>query len=157
MKIGVFAYNFAHRKTQEGLLRLFLEGYPVRCVMAANAVKLGIYQSQIRTSPKDLSYVHPQRIADRLGIDYHVVKHNSVACQDLIRGYDLDLGIILGARILKPNIINGFNTGIMNLHPGLLPQNRGLDSMKWAILRNLPQGATAHLCRPSAKVGHKWT
>ena len=31
------------------------------------------------------------------------------------------------------------------MHPGILPENRGLDTIKWAIEDNLPQGATAHL------------
>ena len=33
----------------------------------------------------------------------------------------------------------------MNLHPGILPENRGLDTYQWAILNKIPQGATAHL------------
>ena len=41
-----------------------------------------------------------------------------------------DLGIILGSRIIK-NIINKFKIGILNMHPGILPYNRGLDTHKW--------------------------
>ena len=145
MKIGVFAYNFEHKKTQEGLLRLFLEGYKVNCILAADPVELKFYQSKVRISPKSLSYTHPRKIAESLGINYHVVKHNSAECIDFVKKYNLDVGIILGARILKTEIINAFKVGIMNLHPGLLPQNRGLDTIKWAILKGFRQGATSHL------------
>ena len=31
------------------------------------------------------------------------------------------------------------------MHPGILPQNRGLDNIKWAIIDDLPQGVTTHL------------
>ena len=31
------------------------------------------------------------------------------------------------------------------MHPGILPQNRGLDNLKWGILNDIPQGVTAHL------------
>lgn len=31
------------------------------------------------------------------------------------------------------------------MHPAVLPENRGLDNIKWAIIDNLPQGVTTHL------------
>ena len=145
MKIGVFAYNFKHKKTQEGLINLFLHEIPITCIFAADPVELKFYQSKIRVSPKDLDYKHPRDIAGRLNISYHVVVHNSEECENLIEKYDLDVGIILGARILKKNIIDKFKIGIINMHPGLLPQNRGLDNIKWAILKGYRQGVSCHL------------
>lgn len=145
MKIGVFAYNFEHKKTQEGILNLFLNDYKISCILAADPVKLRFYQSKIRISPKGLKYVHPRKIAEKLKIPYYVVEHNSKECEKLIKKYDLDLGIILGARVLKKNIIKSFEIGILNLHPGILPYNRGLDNIKWAILKNFKQGVSCHL------------
>ena len=145
MKIGVFAYNFEHKKTQEGLLNLFLNNYKVSCILAADPVELKFYQSKIRISPKGIKYTHPSKIAEKLKIPYHVVKHNSTECEKLIEKYELDLGIVLGARILSENIIKAFRIGILNLHPGLLPKNRGLDNIKWAILKNFKQGVSCHL------------
>jgi phosphoribosylglycinamide formyltransferase-1 len=145
MKIGVFAYNFKHKKTQEGLLHLFLNNINVDCIFAADPVELKFYQSKIRISPRGLMYIHPSQIAKRLDIPYYVVAHNDNECSDLIKKHNLDLGIILGARILKENIIDSFNLGVLNLHPGLLPENRGLDNQKWAILKEIKQGVTAHL------------
>jgi len=153
MKIGIFAYNFEHKKTQEGLLNLFLHGYKVECILAANPVELNFYQSKIRLTPKDLRYIHPQIIAKRLKIPYHVVAHNSQESKDLIKNYNLDVGIILGARILKKDIIDTFKIGIINLHPGLLPENRGLDTIKWAILKDFKQGATAHFINETIDQG----
>ncbi len=145
LKIGIFAYNFKHKKTQEGLLKLFLNNIPVACILAADPVELKFYQSKIRVAPKGLEYEHPKDIAQRLNIPYHVVKHNNPECEELIKKYDLDLGIILGARIIKKKIIEAFKIGILNLHPGLLPHNRGLDNLKWGILRDIKQGVSAHL------------
>lgn len=31
------------------------------------------------------------------------------------------------------------------MHPGILPDNRGLDNLKWAIIKDLDQGVTTHL------------
>jgi len=145
MKIGVFAYNFKHKKTQETLLNLFLHGYESSCIFAADPVKLKFYQSEIRITPKDLNYMHPREIAKKLGIPYYVIKHNNSECKDLIKKHNLDLGIVAGARILKEDIIKKFKIGVLNMHPALLPQNRGLDNIKWAILNDFKQGASCHL------------
>ena len=74
MNIGVFVCNFEHKKTQEGLLNLFLNGYKVECILAADPVQLDFYQSKIRITPKELQYTHTHKIADVLKIPYYVVK-----------------------------------------------------------------------------------
>jgi phosphoribosylglycinamide formyltransferase-1 len=145
MKIGVFAYNFEHWKTQEGLLNLFLNGRKPEIVFAANKVKLNFYHSKIRVAPKDLFLQHPQHICEKLEIPYHVLPHDSASTVNLIKAYDLDVGIILGARILKKPTIDAFKKGIINMHPGILPMNRGLDNLKWAVYNKMPMGVTAHL------------
>ena len=33
----------------------------------------------------------------------------------------------------------------MNIHPALIPEIRGLDSVLWSIEKNIPIGVTAHL------------
>jgi len=145
MRIAAFAYNFPHKKTQEGLLNLFLAGIKVDCVLAADPVPLNFYQSAIRVAPNGLDYFHPREIADRLGVPYHVVPHNSAECVQIIRENEIDLGVILGARILKKPVIDAFGIGVLNMHPGLLPDNRGLDNLKWAILKGIKQGVSCHL------------
>jgi len=145
IKIGIFAYNFKHKKTQEGILTLLLHHFPITAIFAADPVELKFYQSKIRIAPKGLEYAHPQDIAARFGIPYHVVVHNSAECEELVKKYELDAGIILGARILKENIIKAFKIGVLNMHPGMLPHNRGLDNIKWAILKGYKQGVSVHL------------
>ena len=145
MKIGVFAYNFKHWKTQAGIQNLILNGNKPCVVFAANPVELKFYRSKIRTTPKDLFLSHPRQIAEQNNIDYYVVKHNSNQTSELVEKYDLDLGIILGARILKPLAFSNFKKGVLNMHPGILPENRGLDTIKWAIEKDMPQGVTAHI------------
>lgn len=53
--------------------------------------------------------------------------------------------MILGARILGPAVIDAFRIGVINAHPGLIPENRGLDNLKWAIVQQIRQGVTTHL------------
>jgi phosphoribosylglycinamide formyltransferase-1 len=153
MNIGIFAYNFPHWKTQEGINNLIASGNKPKVIFAADPVELNFYKSKIRITPKDLYLNHPKKIAEQYGIDYRVVVHNSEETQKLVEEYNLDLGIILGARILKPIAFESFNIGVLNMHPGLLPENRGLDNIKWAILDDIPQGVTAHLIDKSIDRG----
>ena len=61
----------------------------------------------------------------------------------------------MGARILNKNVIDCFSNGIINFHPGVLPENRGLDNLKWAIYNNLPQGVTTHFIDENIDVGYE--
>ena len=124
---------------------MILAGHKPKVILAADPVQLNFYQSKIRVSPKDLYLVHPKEIADRYGIPYEVVVHNSQKTSDIVKNLGLDLGIILGARILKPIAFKNFTYGVLNMHPGMLPENRGLDNIKWAISDDKQQGVTVHL------------
>lgn len=155
MKIGVFAYNFKHWKTQAGIQNLCVAGYKPEVVMAADPVKLDFYQSKIRVSPKNLFLWHPKDLCEFHSIDYRVVKHNSSETAQIVQQKNLDIGIILGARILKPIAFEKFSIGVVNMHPGILPENRGLDNLKWAILDNKPQGVTSHLIDAKIDKGKK--
>ena len=53
--------------------------------------------------------------------------------------------MIAGARILKRPVIDRFSIGIINFHPGLIPEARGLDALLWSIRGDLPLGVTSHL------------
>ena len=93
MNIGIFAYNFPHWKTQEGINNLTASGNKPKVIFAADPVELNFYKSKIRITPKDLYLNHPKKIAEQYGIDYRVVVHNSEETQKLVEEYNLDLGI----------------------------------------------------------------
>ncbi len=141
----VFAYDFPHKKTQDVLLTLFGLGYPVGWVIAAPWKKLNIPSSALRVKVKHEVLFHPRQLAERLKAEYIATSHNSDELQELLARIEPELGVIAGARILKKPVIQAFSIGIINLHPGLIPEVRGLDAMQWAIYQDLPLGVTAHL------------
>tara|TARA_Y100000592_G_scaffold45587_3_gene72395 strand:- start:38681 stop:39397 length:717 start_codon:yes stop_codon:yes gene_type:complete len=153
LRIGVFAYNWPHLKTQTGILNLCASGFKPDVVIGADPVDLKFYKSKIRVAPKGLYINDTRKICDLFEIKYKVMVHNSVDCADLIKDLNLDVGVILGARILKKEIIDSFNVGIINMHPGLLPENRGLDNLKWAVIKNIKQGVTSHLINSKIDMG----
>ena len=153
MKICVFAYNFEHKKTYEGLCKLKINNIKISKIFAANKIALNIKESKIRVNIGDLIYDHPKKIANNLNIPYVVIKHNSKKLEYILKKEKYDLGIILGSRIINKNIINQFKIGILNMHPGILPKNRGLDTHKWAIINNIKQGVTCHLINEKVDLG----
>ena len=153
MKICVFAYNFEHKKTYEGLCKLKINNIKISKIFAANKIALKIKESRIRVNIDDLIYDHPKKIANNLNIPYVVIKHDSKKLEYILKKEKYDLGIILGSRIINKNIINQFKIGILNMHPGILPKNRGLDTHKWAIINNIKQGVTCHLINEKVDLG----
>jgi phosphoribosylglycinamide formyltransferase-1 len=140
-----FAYNFPHKKTQDFLLRLALEGLIPTVVLAANWVELPKQNSTLRTKPRHIDLVPPKVICDQFEIPYFVVDHNGDECNNILDRFGLKFGLIGGARILNRKVIKLLTNGIINMHPGILPFCRGLDALKWAIYENTPIGVTAHI------------
>ncbi len=137
--IIAFVYDFPHQKSVNGLLNLAINGHRVLCIAAPKKV-LTVKQSKTRVT-SIIEPEHPRLVAERLGFYYEVMDHDDPIVTDrLWRG---DIGVILGARILKKHVTS--KIPIINMHPGLLPQNRGLDNLKWAIIMGIQQGVTTHI------------
>ena len=153
MKLAVFAYNFPHKKTQDFLLCLFLGGYNIEFVVACDPIKLNIPGSILRVNPVHIDAIHPRVICQRLNIPYHVLPHNSQEVVQLLQSNNIEIAVIAGARILKGSVIRSVGKGIINFHPGLIPEARGLDALKWAIYHDLPLGVTAHFIDESVDAG----
>ena len=134
MNITLFTYDRPHWKTQQFLYELVSLGMKPCAIVAAPWRDLGLplgYRMSVKHYPH-----HPRELAKRFRINYEVVPHDQVT-----QG---QLGVIGGARILPPPVVKGFNVGILNMHPGLIPENRGLPNVAAAMLNHMPQAVTAH-------------
>lgn len=58
-------------------------------------------------------------------------------------GADVALSVFFDF-ILKPELIELFPQGVVNLHPSYLPYNRGQYPNVWSIIEGTPAGATLH-------------
>jgi len=76
---------------------------------------------------------------------YIVDNFNSPVCEELLKRLSSDIIILGGSRILKKYIINIPRIGILNAHPGILPQYRGVDVIPWAVYNGDDIGVTVHL------------
>ena len=62
-----------------------------------------------------------------------------------IKALNPDIGLsILFDYILKPEMINLFPQGVVNLHPSYLPYNRGQYPNVWSIVEGTPSGISLH-------------
>ena len=124
-------------------------------VIASPKVELKFRQSKHRVSVFETEIIEPSKLANQYGWNSLVENHNSEAVISFLKKIKPSHGIILGARILNKNVIDCFSSGIINFHPGVLPENRGLDNLKWAIYNNLPQGVTTHFIDENIDVGYE--
>lgn len=152
LPISIFAYNFPHKKTQDFIFRILAEGFKISTIYAANARKLNIPPSSIRSKINHIGLLHPAEIAKNFNIEYLACDHDSNELKNHAKNSN-SIGIISGARILKPEIIQCFEHGIINFHPGIIPFARGLDALFWSVLNNHPLGVTSHLIDKNIDAG----
>jgi folate-dependent phosphoribosylglycinamide formyltransferase PurN len=153
-RLVVFAYAFPHKKTQDVLLRLTALGRPPTAVLAAPWQPLPVAPPAVRVKPRHADLLHPADLCRSFGIEYHVVDHRSESCLLLLDWLKPELGVIGGARILSGAVLDYFRHGVVNLHPGVLPDVRGLDALQWSLYDGLPLGVTAHIV--DARVDAGW-
>lgn len=145
--IAVFGYDFPHRKTQDFLIELAASGYRNLLLFAAPWKALrhqdgNSYFDRLLTRPAPH---RPAELCAALGCAYVEVDHDDAEHIEAARAEsDCRLAIIAGARILKPRIIGLFDEGVVNFHPGKIPETSGLDAFFYAIKHQVTQGVTAH-------------
>ena len=64
----------------------------------------------------------------------------------LIKDIELDLIVFGGTRIIRGEILDYPKDGVINSHPGLLPDCRGSASPAWSVYHDIPIGSTTHFC-----------
>jgi len=77
-----------------------------------------------------------------LSLCYNVPVQKIFSFKERIK-FNPDYVIVGGAGIIDQGYPSLYK--IINVHPGLIPAARGLDSFKWSILNNLPLGITLHV------------
>lgn len=76
---------------------------------------------------------------------FAVPSHNSEACRALVELLDLRFLVNGGTpRRIGPEMLGATPQGIVNVHPGILPEYRGASCTEWAIFNDDPLGHTAH-------------
>ena len=80
--------------------------------------------------------------------------HNSQEVMPYLNDFDLDLIVFGGTRIIRGEILDYPKHGVVNSHPGLLPECRGSASPAWSVYHDIPIGSTTHFCDNGVDTGH---
>lgn len=153
LKLVVFGYEFPHLKTENGLCELISNGYEISLVILQKLKKLSVPLSKRRVYIKQNPKGNVKKLCEINNIKYIISDHDSEYTLKKLKSIKPGLGVILGARILKKKTIEPFSCGILNLHPGDIPLNRGLDNFKWALVKKYPMVVTSHLISERIDLG----
>ncbi|MFJ4132560.1 diaminobutyrate--2-oxoglutarate transaminase [Pseudomonas cyclaminis] len=86
-----------------------------------------------------------ENVCKRDNIPYFLVRNiNDNDCLEHIQRNGTALILLGDSRIIRPHLIHALKIGIINVHPGLLPEERGNNPYVWAVLEGIQQGVTVH-------------
>jgi len=79
--------------------------------------------------------------------------HKSPEVMPHLEGLELDLIVFGGTRIIRGEILDFPSDGVINSHPGLLPECRGSASPAWSVFHDIPIGSSTHFCDNGVDTG----
>tara|TARA_Y100000748_G_scaffold261889_1_gene230132 strand:- start:1403 stop:2335 length:933 start_codon:yes stop_codon:yes gene_type:complete len=134
MRVAIIGRTDILLETAQHLHKL---GYTIPLVISSN-------QSDYDQLPKD-SY---KRFAKTIKANYiNTTNLNNSEVKKQIKSSNCDYAVSMNwATLIKPSTLDLFSKGILNIHPGDLPQYRGNATVNWAILNEEKKiGLTVHL------------
>lgn len=84
---------------------------------------------------------------------YHVDSHNSPECVEIVRKLQPKVLMLRGCGIIKKQIIEIPEIGVINPHYALLPAYRGMDVTEWSALHGDPCAVSVHWVSEAVDVG----
>lgn len=138
-KVTVLTYPVKHRKTYDVLSLLKVNGYKDVDVCAVPFSYVKKHNPSINHRP-ELNYHIPSIEVVCRNLEYKYQYKNSIEEFDIPCDRTV---LVAGAGILPEDFVATHT--VINSHPGYLPNCRGLDALKWAIIENEPIGVTTHL------------
>jgi len=84
---------------------------------------------------------------------HKVPKHNRRECRELLHELKPDLGVLGRTRIIKGSILGIPPDGMLNSHPGFLPEARGSASVARSIYYDVSISCTCHFIDPHIDTG----
>jgi len=128
---------------REMYLRMREAGHAIEAVIverSARADREKAYLVNNAYNPPAMDALLVQYPTEVIGVD----NLNGDAALAALQRLKSDVNLLDGSTIIKPRIFQAARLGSINSHPGLLPEFRGVDSVRWAIHHRQSVGATCH-------------
>jgi len=145
-----------HPYAREMLKQLLAAGWKPKLVIQENDGKIA---QEERAKFETRIAGHP--LADEIvaqceanGIEHVTVPHHNLAgCMTHLQRVRPRLIVLGGTRIIRDPILSFPLDGVINAHPGLLPECRGSASPAWSVYHDIKIGSTCHICSPGIDTG----
>jgi len=138
--IGIITYDAPHRKTQDLVTSLILNGYSELHLVVIPWIERKSFRPIFKHRPSKSVNISIETLCERLNITFSKIETN---CLDkFFSEKSFNHIMIAGAGLLPGELAK--NHKIINSHPGYLPNVKGLDAFKWAIYQGQPIGVTTH-------------
>jgi methionyl-tRNA formyltransferase len=149
--------------TKPNFAFLALEEHPYACEMLRQLLSEGFIPKTIIHEASDIAETERAKFLERIAgnplapsvaeqAKQHdiplrtVPAHTSDALMAELGSYKLDLIVLGGTRIIRGEILDYPTSGVINSHPGLLPDCRGSASPAWSVYHDIPVGSSTHFC-----------
>jgi phosphoribosylglycinamide formyltransferase-1 len=144
-RVALITYDVPHKKTQDVLFRLIWRDCFNLTLVITPFKSRPSRDVLFQHRPSQLTGPAPSSLANRFGV-------NTLPIEDWrsFRG-DFEFFLVCGSGLIDPEFCQ--TARIVNCHPGLIPQSRGLDAFKWAIHNDLPVGNTLHFIDHQVDLG----
>ena len=146
MHVGLITYQTGHLKTWQLMQRLMVRSHRVSLFAFPFSLRPFV-PGPFEDRPYQILDMDPKSFCNRHGLGYREVggwsDEHSASLDDGGPYRKPDLFLTCIAKIIPKRFIEGRT--ILNCHPGLLPQNRGVDAFKWSIINGWPFGVTLHV------------
>jgi hypothetical protein len=145
MKICLLTYDAPHLKTAQVFNGLLNRGFSTIDFLLMPFERRPEREVAFQHRPFQFCGPTPQSLAAYAGSQTHPYED----WRALLGEYDHF--IVCGSNLIEADFAN--SGMVLNVHAGLIPAVRGLDSFKWAIFNGKPLGNTLHIIDASADAG----
>jgi len=137
-----------HPYGREMLKQLISEGFVPKIIISEDSDIADEERDKFlkRIEGKPIAATIEDQISELDVTHVEVAIHNSEQVMPHLLGLDLDLIIFGGTRIIRGEILDYPKDGVINSHPGLLPECRGSASPAWSVYHDIPIGSSTHFC-----------
>lgn len=146
--IGIITYDIPHKKTYDIICLLKARGY--------KNIKVYAVDLHYKKNFKPL-YEHRPTLVNQIDNLEKFCKNMEIEYKKLKSLEEIDLEekskiLVCGAGIIPEKVVKKYK--LINSHPGYIPESRGLDALKWAIVEEKNIGVTTHIIGNEVDAGY---
>ena len=140
--IGIITYDKPHLKTQEVFFNL-VKKYRITFITIPFK-KFKKKKTLYKHRPNQFIGHSPKTLSRKFKIKIHKI-------ENLKKFKNIDYFLICGAGIIPKKYI--IKNKMINCHSGIIPNSRGLDSLKWSVFNSKVVGITLHFIDENVDMG----